>query len=110
MCVSDCFGELVVAGDFGLRWKCLYISVVLFLYSVYELLIGLLVATNSETGAKQYVVGLVEFLVLSLAPRVWGALRAPGILVHTVIDARPGSPPTASPTSPPCASLSRRGL
>ena len=51
MFVSDYYGHLVVTGDFGPRWKCKYISVVFFLYSVYELLIGLSVATNSETDA-----------------------------------------------------------
>ena len=51
MIVSDYYGELVVTGDFGPRWKCWYISAVFFLYSVYEFLICLSVATNSETDA-----------------------------------------------------------
>ena len=46
MFVSDYYGELVVTGDFCLRWKFLYIPVVSFLYSVYELLLGLSVAAN----------------------------------------------------------------
>ena len=51
MIVSGYYGELVVTGDLGPRWKCWYISMVFFLYIVYELLIGLSVATNSETDA-----------------------------------------------------------
>ena len=44
--VFDYFGELVVTGDFCLRWKFWYIPEVSFLYSVYELLLGLSVAAN----------------------------------------------------------------
>ena len=51
MFILDYYSELVVTCDFGPRWKCWYISVVSFLYIVYELLIGLSVATNSETDA-----------------------------------------------------------
>ena len=55
MFVSDYFGELVVTGDFCLRWKFWYIPVVSFLYSVYELLLGLSVAANSETDPVKLV-------------------------------------------------------
>ena len=48
MFVSDYFGELVVTGDFCLRWKFGYIPEVSFFYSVYELLLGLSVAANSQ--------------------------------------------------------------
>ena len=49
MTVTGYYGELIVTGDLGPRWKCWYISIVFFLYIVYELLIGLAAATNSET-------------------------------------------------------------
>ena len=50
--VSECCAHFwVVTGDFGLCWKCWYIFVVFFLYTVYELLIGLAVVTNPEMDA-----------------------------------------------------------
>ena len=55
MLVSDYYGELVVTGDFCLRWKFLYIPVVSFLYSVYELLLVFSVAANSETDPMKLV-------------------------------------------------------
>jgi len=51
MIVAGYYGELVVTGDLGPRWKCWYASMVFFLYIVYELLIGLSAATNSETDS-----------------------------------------------------------
>merc|ERR1712100_188592 len=42
-------GELTVTGDLTPRWFCWFISMVFFLYIVYELLVGLSAATNSET-------------------------------------------------------------
>merc|ERR1719262_1028473 len=49
MIVSGYYGELVVTGDLTPRWTCWFISMVFFLYIVYELLVGLSEATNSET-------------------------------------------------------------
>jgi len=48
MIVSGYYGELVVSGDLTPRWTCWFISMVFFLYIVYELLVGLSDATNSE--------------------------------------------------------------
>jgi len=49
MIVSGYYGELVVTGDLTPRWMCWFISMVFFLFIVYELLVGLTDATNSET-------------------------------------------------------------
>jgi bacteriorhodopsin len=49
MIVSGYYGELVVSGDLTPRWVCWFISMLFFLYIVYELLVGLAAATNSET-------------------------------------------------------------
>merc|ERR1719213_1031184 len=49
MIVSGYYGELVVTGDLTPRWKCWGLSMLFFLYIVYELLVGLSAATNSET-------------------------------------------------------------
>jgi len=48
MIVSGYYGELTVTGDLTPRWICWAISMVFFLYIVYELLVGLSAATNSE--------------------------------------------------------------
>merc|ERR1719299_245386 len=48
MIVSGYYGELVVTGDLTPRWKCWFISMMFFLYIVFELLVGLSGATNSE--------------------------------------------------------------
>jgi len=48
MIVSGYYGELVVTGDLTPRWPCWFISMMFFLYIVYELLVGLSAATNSE--------------------------------------------------------------
>merc|ERR1719265_2433171 len=48
MIVSGYYGELVVTGDLTPRWMCWFISMMFFLYIVYELLVGLSDATNSE--------------------------------------------------------------
>jgi len=44
-------GELIVQGDLGSRWMYWGLAMVPFLYIVYELLIGLAAARNSETDA-----------------------------------------------------------
>jgi len=49
MIVSGYYGELVVSGDLTPRWVCWFVSMVFFLYIVYELLVGLAAATASET-------------------------------------------------------------
>merc|ERR1711934_569078 len=52
MIVSGYYGELVVTGDLTPRWMCWFISMFFFLYIVYELLVGLSAATNSEADAN----------------------------------------------------------
>jgi bacteriorhodopsin len=49
MIVSGYYGELVVTGDLTPRWVCWFVSMLFFLYIVYELLVGLAAATDSET-------------------------------------------------------------
>jgi len=48
MIASGYYGELVVTGDLTPRWNCWFLSMVFFLYIVYELLVGLSEATNNE--------------------------------------------------------------
>merc|ERR1711903_417318 len=48
MIVSGYYGELVVTGDLTPRWACWFLSMAFFLYIVYELLVGLSAATDSE--------------------------------------------------------------
>jgi len=52
MIVSGYYGELVVTGDLTPRWTCWFISMLFFLYIVFELLVGLSDATNSETDPE----------------------------------------------------------
>merc|ERR1719362_19687 len=49
MIISGYYGELVVTGDLTPRWGCWFVSMCFFLYIVYELLVGLAAATNSES-------------------------------------------------------------
>merc|ERR1712070_713361 len=49
MIVSGYYGELVITGDLTPRWMCWFLSMSFFLYIVYELLVGLAAATQSET-------------------------------------------------------------
>lgn len=49
MIVSGYYGELTVTGDLTPRWICWFVSMCFFLYIVYELLVGLSAATNSES-------------------------------------------------------------
>merc|ERR1719277_124423 len=49
MIVSGYYGELVITGDLTPRWICWFVSMLFFLYIVYELLVGLSGATNSES-------------------------------------------------------------
>merc|ERR1711985_210515 len=48
MIVSGYYGELTVTGDLTPRWICWFLSMSFFLYIVYELLVGLAAATQSE--------------------------------------------------------------
>lgn len=48
MIVSGYYGELVVTGNLTPRWLCWIVSMCFFLRIVYELLVGLADATNSE--------------------------------------------------------------
>jgi len=48
MICSGYYGELVVTGNLTPRWACWCLSMVFFLYIVYELLVGLAAATASE--------------------------------------------------------------
>jgi bacteriorhodopsin len=49
MIISGYYGELTVTGDLTPRWICWFVSMIFFLYIVYELLVGLAAATNSES-------------------------------------------------------------
>merc|ERR1712100_760917 len=49
MIISGYYGELTVAGDLTPRWVCWFVSMCFFLYIVYELLVGLKAATDSES-------------------------------------------------------------
>jgi bacteriorhodopsin len=48
MIVSGYYGELIVTGNLTPRWTCWGISMLFFLYIVYELLVGLSEATNKK--------------------------------------------------------------
>jgi len=49
MIVSGYYGELVITGDLTPRWFCWIISMIFFLFIVYELLVGLSGATEAES-------------------------------------------------------------
>merc|ERR1712079_408467 len=49
MIISGYYGELTVTGDLTPRWICWSVSMLFFLYIVYELLVGLAEATRSES-------------------------------------------------------------
>merc|ERR1711959_606240 len=48
MIISGYKGELKLTGDLSIRWASWCLSMCFFLYIVYELLVGLSAATNSE--------------------------------------------------------------
>merc|ERR1711985_219251 len=52
MIISGYYGELVITGDLTPRWLCWFLSMSFFLYIVYELLVGLSAATNSEADME----------------------------------------------------------
>merc|ERR1719251_867629 len=58
MIVSGYYGELTVTGDLTPRWVCWFVSMLFFLYIVYELLVGLSAATASE--ADPVVAGKIK--------------------------------------------------
>merc|ERR1719284_1613044 len=58
MIVSGYYGELVISGDLQPRWMCWFLSMLFFLYIVYELLVGLSAATASE--ADPVVAGKIK--------------------------------------------------
>merc|ERR1712051_1163613 len=49
MIITGYYGELIVSGDMKWRWICWRVSMVFFLYIIFELLVGLRAATNSES-------------------------------------------------------------
>jgi len=49
MIITGYYGELFVSGDLTPRWFCWFVSMVFFLYIVYELLVGLSAATDTES-------------------------------------------------------------
>jgi len=57
MIVSGYYGELFVSGNLAPRWGCWCLSMCFFLYIVYELLVGLSAATDSEAdpGVKSKI-------------------------------------------------------
>merc|ERR1712146_829249 len=99
-------GELVVEGNLGVRWFFWAAALVPFLYVVYELLVGMAAATNSETDPvvkqmiqrSQYwtVVSWLTYPVVYIFPMIgFGGS-------HAVVPSRWA---TASPTSSPSAAL-----
>merc|ERR1711933_520900 len=62
MIVSGYYGELTVTGDLTPRWFCWFLSMAFFLYIVYELLVGLKAAIESETDTV--VKGKIELACL----------------------------------------------
>merc|ERR1712107_744625 len=68
MIVSGYYGELVVTGDLTPRWLCWFVSMGFFLYIVYELLVGLAAATNSETAQIMTVISWCTYPVVYLFP------------------------------------------
>merc|ERR1712051_327238 len=48
MIVTGYYGELTVSGDLTPRWMCWFVSMLFFVYIVYELLVGLAAATEAE--------------------------------------------------------------
>merc|ERR1712193_410718 len=62
MIVSGYYGELTVTGDLTPRWFCWFLSMAFFLYIVYELLVGLKAAIESETDPV--VKGKIELACL----------------------------------------------
>jgi bacteriorhodopsin len=89
MIVSGYYGELVVTGDLTPRWVCWALSMCFFLYIVYELLVGLSAATNSEanpeikgkikTAQVMTVISWCTYPVVYLFPML-GIMAATGVV------------------------------
>merc|ERR1712211_229126 len=89
MIVSGYYGELLVTGDLGPRWKCWYASMAFFLYIVYELLLGLSAATNEESdpvirgkirvAQVMTVISWCTYPVVYLFP-MWGLTAAQSVV------------------------------
>merc|ERR1719240_817607 len=52
MIISGYYGELFVTGNLAPRWGCWFLSMLFFLYIVYELLVGLSGATAAEADPE----------------------------------------------------------
>merc|ERR1740121_1504713 len=68
MIVSGYYGELTVSGDLTPRWICWFVSMLFFLYIVYELLVGLAEATKSEVVQFMTVISWCTYPVVYLFP------------------------------------------
>merc|ERR1712151_929366 len=77
MIVSGYYGELTVTGDLTPRWICWFVSMIFFLYIVFELLVGLSAATNSESDPviKEKIV-LAQVMTVIRSPMQSRAKRA----------------------------------
>merc|ERR1712238_351291 len=81
MIISGYYGELVVTGDLTPRWMCWFLSMMFFLYIVYELLVGLAEATNGENDpvVRSKIQSAQVMTVISWCPivlhRQWLAFR-----------------------------------
>merc|ERR1712061_452747 len=65
MIVSGYYGELTVSGNLAPRWTCWFVSMLFFLYIVYELLVGLAEATKSESDpVVRSKIELVQFMTV----------------------------------------------
>merc|ERR1712119_114508 len=86
MIISGYYGELFVSGDLTPRWICFLLSMSFFLYVVYELLVGLGAATDSETDAnvrsKIQAAQMATVVSWTTHPVRWWAFRL--AIVHLI--------------------------
>merc|ERR1712217_803881 len=65
MIISGYYGELTVSGNLAPRWICWFVSMLFFLYIVYELLVGLAEATKSESDpVVRSKIEVVQFMTV----------------------------------------------
>jgi bacteriorhodopsin len=65
MIVSGYYGELTLSGDLTPRWICWFVSMLFFLYIVFELLVGLAQATKSESDpVVQSKIQVVQYMTV----------------------------------------------
>jgi len=65
MIVSGYYGELTITGDLSPRWACWFLSMLFFVYIVYELLVGLSRATEQEeSDAVKSKIKLVQLVTV----------------------------------------------